>query len=164
MFLTTPGLVKRDLKGKDGLKFQQKLPESKNQLNQSIQSLIESVVMPETFTGEKNLDEMDSSLLDFVKGQESEKTTDPPMKIAGIFKEAELDSLDPKLGGRKRRPAGKSQTQTSRRTHVSGDLLQKQNEYLKQQLALKNKYFSSQEFDLLNDSAQNIGSNFLDYL
>ena len=72
MFLTTPGPIKRDMKGKDGLKFKQNLPESKNELNQSIQSLIESIVMPETGTIEKNLDEMDNSLLDFVKGQDLE--------------------------------------------------------------------------------------------
>lgn len=67
MFLTTPALLKRDIQNKDQtLKGEDK----KIELNQSIQSLIESVVMPETFTGEKNLDEMDNSLLDFVKGKD----------------------------------------------------------------------------------------------
>ena len=53
--------------------------------------------------------------------------------MTGIFKEADIEArVVPKVGGRKRRPAGKSQNQTSRRTHVSGDILHKQNEYLKQ--------------------------------
>lgn len=110
---------------------------------------------------------MDSSLLDFVKAQNQQVVQKEPIQMTGLFKETEMvDSLRllPKLGGKKRRPAGRSQGQTSRRTHVSGDLLQRQNDYLKKQLALKKKDFSSQEFDLLNDSTQQIGSNFLDYL
>lgn len=67
MFLTTPALLNRDIQNKDQTL---KREDKKIELNQSIQSLIESVVMPETFTGEKNLDEMDNSLLDFVKGKD----------------------------------------------------------------------------------------------
>ena len=113
--------------------------------------------MPELPTYEKNLDELDSSLLDFVKGEsqkvgnDSKCSSNAPILITGIFKEADCDLDLMKPRGRKRRPAGKSQNQTTRRTHASGDIQNRQNDYLRQQLKLKNKELSSQEFDLLND-------------
>lgn len=73
--------------------------------------------MPQNNTCEKNLNEIDNSLLDFVKdgGQVPLQNTEPvnlqfnpAIKINGIFKEVDCDLEIMMPKGRKKRAVGKS--------------------------------------------------------